>query len=163
MLHILVDGYNLIGTAHENLQKARHGLVQNLLSYSRAKGYQVTVVFDGWKDGQIKEARIRTDTVTVIYSKLGEKADDVIKKLIQSSRPPLIVVSSDRELADFAWGKDIVALNADEFERKVHSTLNPEERAIDDDHTGTSSVRRNGNRRRLSSREKKKMQALNKL
>ncbi|HDH00925.1 MAG TPA: hypothetical protein ENG80_03850 [Nitrospirae bacterium] len=51
MANILIDGYNLIGIAHDNLEKARIDLIQKLQSYSKLKKHRITLVFDGWKNG----------------------------------------------------------------------------------------------------------------
>ncbi|MGH7832275.1 MAG: NYN domain-containing protein, partial [Candidatus Binatia bacterium] len=57
-LHIIVDGYNLIGSEKGltgNLGKRRKQLIEQLQLYHAAKGYSVTVVFDGWRSGWIYE------------------------------------------------------------------------------------------------------------
>ncbi len=59
MAFILIDGYNLIGIAHDNLEKARNDLIQKLRGYSKIKGHHITLVFDGWKNGQKNETEIK--------------------------------------------------------------------------------------------------------
>jgi predicted RNA-binding protein with PIN domain len=39
--------------------------------------------------------------VNVIYSRLGEKADDLIKRLAEKTGEELVVVTSDRSIADY--------------------------------------------------------------
>ncbi len=169
MSSILIDGYNLIGIAHKDLEKARNDLVRDLREYANAKGHSITVVFDGWKDGRAEETRSRSDSVTVIYSRLGEKADSVIRRLITSSAGHWIVVSSDREISDFAERKDLAAVTSQEFEKKLYAVLsrNREEHTSppgdeDDEYDHKPSPRR-GSPRILSKRERKKVQALRKL
>ncbi|MBI5408998.1 MAG: NYN domain-containing protein [Nitrospirae bacterium] len=174
MAYILIDGYNLIGIVHWNLEKARNDLVQRLYEYAQIKGHDVTVVFDGWKDGKLNESRTKIGKVTVIYSKLGEKADSVIKKIISAAAQPLIVVSSDREISDFAEKKEsvvVTAVTSDEFERKLSSAHNvygddgtevPSAYDKDDD-IDLMPFRQKGNPRKLSKKEKKKVEALKKL
>jgi predicted RNA-binding protein with PIN domain len=170
MAYILIDGYNLIGIAHKNLESARNELIRNLHEYSKAKGHSITVVFDGWKDGQREESRLKSGDVTVIFSRLGDKADSVIKRaLVSSATKQWIVVSSDREVADFAEKKDFVAVRSDEFERKLYSfkpAMNSDEPQMiveNEEYEDTASTRRKGNSRQLSKKDRKKIQALQKL
>jgi predicted RNA-binding protein with PIN domain len=176
MADILIDGYNLIGIAHGNLEKARNNLIEDLRKYSMLKKHNTTIVFDGWKDGQKDQTRIKTGHVTVIYSRLGETADNVIKRFLSSSTKPWIVISSDREVSDFAAKKDFAAVTSDEFEEKLYSALHNHDNIIDEggnveealinyyeDEIEYYPVRQKGNPRKLSRRQKKKLQALKKL
>ncbi len=63
MANILIDGYNLIGIAHKDLEKARQELIQKLHGYAKTKGHDITLVFDGWKNGQLKETITRLGCV----------------------------------------------------------------------------------------------------
>ncbi len=177
MAYILIDGYNLIGIAHGNLEKARNDLILRLMQYSEIKKHHITLVFDGWKSGQKDGTKTTTGSLTVIYSRLGEKADLTIKKILSSSTKPWIVVSTDREIADYATGRDFAAVKSDEFEYKLYSALEniPEDSGGDvrnnnekdmnyyDDESEYPSARRKGNPRKPSRRQKKKLQALKKL
>lgn len=171
MANILIDGYNLIGLAHRNLEKARHDLIQQLSRYAKLKGHSITVVFDGWKEGPARETRTKMGAVTVIYSGLGEKADDVIKHMLSSDTKPWITVSTDREIAAFAEKKKLAALRGDEFERKLSAALEadrpPEEEAEafakDDENLDLKPECQKGNPKKRSKKDKKKIEALQKL
>ena len=177
MAYILIDGYNLIGIAHGNLEKARNELVRRLQEYSQIKNHDITLVFDGWKSGQKDQTRIKSGHITVIYSRLGETADVLIRKKLTSTKKPWIVVSSDREISDFAAKKDFAAVSSDEFEVKLFTTLHgdhiesiPDMLSGDEeltkyyaDETDYSPARLKGNPRKLSKRQNKKLQALKKL
>jgi hypothetical protein len=165
MAHILIDGYNLIGIAHKDLEKARQELIQKLHGYTKTKGHDITLVFDGWKNGQLRETITKLGGLTIIYSKLGEKADTVIKKILSSATKQWVVVSSDREISDFAEGKDFAAVTADEFEGKLYSTdkQNNYEKTSYDKDMGLMPDRQKGNPRKLSKREMKKLRALRNL
>ncbi len=168
MAYILIDGYNLIGIAHKNLEKARNELIQRLFNYSNAKGHDITLVFDGWKSGQKDETRSKVGPVTVIYSRLGEKADFVIKKILSSATKPWIVVSSDREISDFAERKDFAAITASEFEDRIYSTGRQskieEIFAYDKDYDmDLMPYRQKGNAKKLSRKDRKNIEALKKL
>jgi len=84
---IIVDGYNVIGTSHNNREKAREELVDLMIRYKKIKKeHDITVVFDGHKGGRGGESSAVTGSVTVIYSGLGERADEVIKRIISKQR-----------------------------------------------------------------------------
>ncbi|MBI4686596.1 MAG: NYN domain-containing protein [Nitrospirae bacterium] len=165
MAYILIDGYNLIGTAHRSLESARNDLIQRLQAYASLKGHDITLVFDGHKSGQLNETRIKGGLITVIFSRLGENADSVIKKMLSASARHWIVVSSDREIADFAERKGFASIASGDFERRLYSLhaeeTEPEDTGKDDDIEAP--VRQKGNPRMLSKRQKEKLRALKKL
>ena len=176
MAYILIDGYNLIGTAHGNLEKARNELIEQLQEYSRIKQHDITLVFDGWKNGQRDQTRTKAAHVTVIYSRLGETADVAIRKMLTPDAKPWIVVSSDREIYDYAARKDFAAVSSDEFEDKLFRALHEDSGSIPHMQTGDENLmkyyddeddhspdRFKGNPRKLSKKDKKKQQALKKL
>lgn len=168
MAYILIDGYNLIGIAHKSLEKARNDIIERLHLYSSAKGHDITIVFDGWKDGQGVETRMRAGNVNIIYSRLGEKADSVIKRILTEKTRPWVVVSSDREISNFAEKKDFVSLGSAEFEDKLHSTLKKEEQGemdefVDDEDYAVIPPLRKGNPHKLSKRLNRKLHTLKKL
>jgi len=178
MAYLLIDGYNLTGIAHGNLEKVRNELIQKLRRYSEVKKHHITLVFDGWKSGQKDETEIRTGNLTIIYSRLGEKADHVIKrKLLSSADKSWIVISSDRDIYDFAIKRDFAAVTSAEFERKLYLALHDFQRQWDEesgyiedeflkykeDEFDYPFINRKGNPRKLSKRERKRLQALKKL
>ena len=112
---IIVDGYNLIGIHHKDPEARRSLLIDLLAQYGRKKGHRITVVFDGWKDGLGKESSSMSGGVRVIYSRLGEKADAVIRRIVSTERREWIVVSSDREIAAHAWSMNSVPVPSEKF------------------------------------------------
>ena len=107
--------------------------------------------------------------ITVIFSRIGEKADDVIKDMLSSGAKCWIAVSSDREIYDFAEKKHFAALTADQFEEKLFLALeaitrnNGEERWKDDEDRCPIQARKKGNPQKLARKEKRKIEALKKL
>jgi predicted RNA-binding protein with PIN domain len=165
---ILIDGYNLIGVAHKDLEKARSGLIEKLSRYSGLKGHEVTVVFDGWKNGQAVESRLKTGGITVIFSRIGENADSVIKRILKESKRSWIVVSSDREVSDFAFRRDSVSVTSDEFEEKLYSALGGTDLEDLGEFSGYEDeddvlIRPKGRSRTPSRKLKKKLRALERL
>ncbi len=167
MANILIDGYNFMGIAHRNLGKARSDLIQRLGRYAKGKGHEITVIFDGWKDGGAEKTREHIGGVTVIYSSRGEKADQVIKTMLTSTSKPWIVVSSDREVYNFAEKKFFAALTGDEFEAKLETPLDfpeGEEEPLDDGYLGQQKgAGKKGNPRKLSKKDRRRLAALKKL
>ncbi len=169
MAHILIDGYNLIGIAHKSLERARQDLIQTLHRYAVVHKHSITVVFDGWKDGEAAETKMNRGGLTVIYSGLGEKADDLIKHILASAARAWIVVSSDRGIYDFAVKKGFAALKAAEFAKKLQGAsetgpnINGEAPGKDDEDVDRKTSGQKGNPKKLSKREKKKTAALKKL
>jgi uncharacterized protein len=99
--------------------------------------------------------------IKLIYSRLAEKADDVIKRIISSEKKEYIVVTSDREIADHAWASGSIPVPSDEFlrsfERGGYSSDNEES---DEEYFEQP---RKGNPRQLSKKEKALRKALSKL
>jgi predicted RNA-binding protein with PIN domain len=160
---IIIDGYNLIGIQHRDLQKQREGLIQQLIAYRILKGHDITIVFDGWKSGSNHQEQTVIGGIRVIYSRLGDKADEVIKTMIEQDRKEWIVITSDREIMDHAWKNSSVPVPSDQFiSRLEHAGNDPgddEEFSEDDD----SVQQRKGSPRQLSKKEKALLRVLNKL
>lgn len=160
MAHLLIDGYNLLGIFHKNLEKAREDLISRLERYSSLKGHDLTIVFDGWKEGQPFETKFKVGRVTVIYSRLGEKADSVIERILKERKRSWIVVSSDREVADSAWSMGYASISSQEFEGKIESSTL---RGYFDELEEDIKRSKKGNPRQPNKRQKLKLAAIKKL
>lgn len=114
MALIIIDGYNVTGVHVGDMQAARESLLSSLVEYNKRRGHDITVVFDGWKEGRGAERHSATGGIKVVFSALGERADAVIKKMVTPDRK-WIVVSSDREIQAHAWAAGSVPLGSDEF------------------------------------------------
>ena len=163
MAAIIIDGYNLIGTAHRDLAHQRDALVARLAAYRKIRGHDLTVVFDGWKSGGGHESTATVGGVKVIYSRLSDTADTVIKRLISSERREWIVVSSDRSISSHAWTVGSVPVPSDAFLRAVHHALDnpPVDEEPDDDEEEPG--RPGGTGRTLSRKDRALKRALGKL
>jgi len=130
-MHILVDGYNLIRQSdalrrreRQSLEDGREALIAFLAAYKKRKGHDITVVFDGWESGSAMEERDYSLGIHILYSRRGEKADEVIKRIAAHSDEEIMVVSSDREIASFAQRRGRVVLSSPEFEAIINSAQN---------------------------------------
>lgn len=113
-MHFIVDGYNLMRTDPElamfmrtgaTLEVGRDAVVRRVDMASGLKHAEsITVVFDGHLAGSPVETRRRFGRIVVIYSKLGESADSVIKRLVREYTNPqqVKVITRDNELRDAA-------------------------------------------------------------
>lgn len=125
-LRIIIDGYNLIRQSPalrsydtQDIAEGREKLIEMLVSYRTLKHHPILVVFDGWQDGAATEHRTREKGIDVIFSKRGEKADEVIKRLVSRLREELIVVSSDREIINFCQNRSCEVIPSPAFEEKM--------------------------------------------
>jgi len=164
-MHILIDGYNLIGSdtgLTGNLEPKRNQLIQKLQAYSREKGYPVTVVFDGWRGGWARESEEKSGGIQIIFSRLGEKADEVIKRLTKELGSGCVVVTSDRELRNWVEAHGAVSIYAGEFIAKLASP-GSETSLAGELEPGAKDRSKRGNPRRLSKIERKRRERLKKL
>lgn len=129
-MHIIIDGYNLIRQSdslryHEkqSLEAGRRALTHKLSEYKRKKGHKITIVFDGWETGSAQEERDRQGSINIIYSRRGEKADDVIKRIADSSSEETVIISSDREIASYVTRHGKTALSSYEFEMLMYKAI----------------------------------------
>ncbi len=123
------------------------------------------VVFDGWKSGSGTEHFSVRGGVKVIFSRIGEKADSVINRILSEDRREWIVVSSDREIAEHAWATGSIPVSAEEFVPFLGRlgmsayASSPEE---DEDIMESKKVKK-GNPRKLSGKGRDVRRALGKL
>ena len=165
-VHLVIDGYNLIGSERGltgNLGGKRTQLIQQLQQYHEIKGYPITVVFDGWRSGWIREVEERSRGITIIFSQQGEKADSVIARLAREMGSGCVVVTSDREVRRAVEASGAVAIYAGEFSARLKN-LDREIFAGEDEGSISSRDReKRGNPRRLSKAERKRRERLKKL
>ena len=97
------------------MEKARDEFLDLLINYRNARQHDITVVFDGYKSGVSAEQVAVRGRIKIIYSRLGERADDVIKRIISHDRREWIVVSLDRDIVNFFWSVNSIPLPSDKF------------------------------------------------
>jgi predicted RNA-binding protein with PIN domain len=84
--------------------------MHSLAAYKKQTGHRVTVVFDAREGGFLTEERDRYGGVHCLYSRKGETADDLIKRMIEGRKEEFVVVTSDRAIADFASRRGVAAI-----------------------------------------------------
>lgn len=121
-IHLIIDGYNLlgrIGSLSGRVELARETLLHDLAAYRHRKNHAITVVFDGWQQERPTEQREHRAGVHVIYSKRGERADQVIQRLAREYGVDCAVVSSDHEIINAARAHGAFVMGAQEFSEKL--------------------------------------------
>lgn len=109
MQHFILDGYNLIHampalkkTLAHDAQSAREMLIHSVARLTHRKKFRCTIVFDGSPPSNaVKQSP--NAPIHVVYSS-PQNADAKIKQMIEQSkhRSLLVIVSSDREILNFA-------------------------------------------------------------
>jgi predicted RNA-binding protein with PIN domain len=119
----LVDGNNVMAQRvgwHRDRRRARLRLLEELSDFAERRGATVSVVFDGAPDDFVTDGSLYRG-VRVHYAARGSDADARIKSLVESSRErrTLIVVTSDRALADSVRACGARVLRSGEFRRML--------------------------------------------
>jgi len=173
-MHIIIDGYNLIRQSDRlrhaeraGLEAGRNRLIEELIRYNRMNPHRITVVFDGWLDGSPNEEHYRKGGIEIVYSRKGEEADEVIKRMTRRTGGDTLVVTSDRDIADTVVRGGGVVLSSPQFEEKIKGAITGQaiEKEFPDDEPLERVVtpRKKGPSRKLSKRERKARRALKKL
>ena len=125
-LHIIVDGYNLIRNSaalkeldRQDIQLGREALMEMLAAYKKIKHHKITVVFDGTDAPIFSQSHDRVKGIAVRFSRAGETADDLIKRMAAHDREKALIVSSDREIAAAASGCLAATIGSAAFEQKL--------------------------------------------
>jgi predicted RNA-binding protein with PIN domain len=124
-MKIIIDGYNFIhqvdefrDALHKSLLNARNKLISKFASYASQKRIEILIIFDG--DETVSQKSLKSGRVKVIFSK-NEKADAVIKRIVADDkmRSEILVISSDREVTDYAKMCGASISNCTDFYEKI--------------------------------------------
>lgn len=168
--HIVIDGYNVIGSEQGlrgDLDAKRSELLHELKGYQARKNYSITVVFDGWRAGRLQQMEQHVGKVQILFSRYGEKADAVIERMARQMGAGCTVVTSDRELRRSVEAAGAVAIYVQEFLEKLRRTgeqePNNEPGGFDTARTPVQRGQKKGNPRKLSKVERLRRERLKKL
>ena len=119
--HLIVDGYNVTkrGFAEMSLEHQRKRLVTGLGGLAAQTGDEITVVFDGAE--RVHGLPPSPRGVRVLFSRKGDTADELIRQLVRAEPPgrPIVVISSDREVADGVRRHGAYPMGADSLLRRL--------------------------------------------
>lgn len=140
-MHVIIDGYNVIMTAAEygaasgkRMKAARRELIGDLVRYRKVRGHAVTVVFDAAEAGGVKRKVERNAGINVIFTKMEERADDVIVELVEKAAGvERVVVTSDREVVRASERRGAASISSEGFIEKMGAAIETgEEGEVDD-------------------------------
>jgi predicted RNA-binding protein with PIN domain len=100
----------------------------------------------------------------VIYSRRGEKADEVIKRMADQEREGSLIVSSDREIMHYAERVGAAVMSAEDFNFRLCAVFagdGPE--GIDADQTQWSSTKKKGPAHRDSKKLRRQRRRVKKI
>ncbi|HKC65829.1 MAG TPA: NYN domain-containing protein [Pyrinomonadaceae bacterium] len=134
----LIDGNNVMAQRvgwHKDKRKARRKLMDELARFAHGRRVSVTVVFDGAPEEFFADGTSYKG-VRLFYAERGSNADERIKQLVEGERErrTLIVVTSDRALADYVRRCGAKVMRSGEFRKRMEdaaaSNPNTDEPAV---------------------------------
>ena len=127
--HLIIDGYNLLGVSSQASlgvgpegEALRETLLLDLAGYRLRMGYPITVVFDAWRRFGGTQHYEHRAGVTVIFSRQGERADQVIQRMVRKYGEDCVVISSDHEVINVARAHGALVIRSQEFLPKLRSS-----------------------------------------
>jgi hypothetical protein len=102
-----------------DLELGRQSPLERLAAYKKLKRHRITVVFDGAARNAVFESRDQQAGIEVRFSRHGESADAVIKRMAEKEGEKARVVSSDREVSACCASRGAAVIGAGEFEQKL--------------------------------------------
>lgn len=171
-VHIIIDGYNLIRQSSQwsmldlqDMQLGREALLSALAEYKKKRAHRITVVFDAADVPGFMDRNEKVRGISVKYSAPGESADTLIKRMVKQLGEKALVVSSDRDIADYAFGRGATVIGSPDFEMKISMAVfgGPGD-GDDGEATGwTPTTRKKGPGRRLPKRRRRNLSKIGKL
>ncbi len=151
----------------KDLELGRQTLLNRLSAYKRLKGHQITVVFDGAAQYSVFDRADREKGINVRFSRHGESADSVIKRMARREGQKALIVSSDREVTGFSESQGAASIGAREFEQKLEMAeymnmkgLSPESEV---ENGWTPTTRKKGPSKKPPKKKRKHQQKIDKL
>ncbi len=163
-IHIIIDGYNLIRQSRsfsdfdrQDIQLGREALLDTLAAYKRIKHHKITVVFDGTNAPPLSRHENRVKGIKVKFSRKGELADSVIKRMVSREREKALVVSSDMDVVSFAASKGAATIRSSDFEEKITMAAYMDIKGIEREGEGgwVPTTKKKGPSKRLSKRKRR--------
>ena len=164
-LHLIIDGYNLIRQSdwlgdidRRSLQRGRKALISALARYKKLRGHRITVVFDGGQAPGFGDRRDHRGGIDIRFSRQGELADAVIKRMCTRERGQVLVVSSDTEIVRYVEARGAATIASPAFEDKLMmaESMDASDGAPEETDAGWQpTTRKKGPARRRSKRQRR--------
>jgi predicted RNA-binding protein with PIN domain len=119
--YLILDGYNVIGALDRyrdtgSLDAARELLISDALKAAGWTGREIIVVFDAHRSPEPERVEQRAGgAVRLIYSALGQSADDVIERLLGNLDGPATIYTADFALQRTALARGVSRATPREF------------------------------------------------
>jgi len=171
-IHIIIDGYNLIRQSNsfrdldrQDIQLGREALLDALATYRRIKLHKITVIFDGTNAPSFSQNENQIKGIKVKFSRKGELADSLIKRMVNREREKALVVSSDLDIVNFAAAKGAATIGSSDFEEKITMAIYMETKGLEREDEGgwIPSTIKKGPSKRLSKRKRRNRIKIKKL
>jgi|APSaa5957512535_1039671.scaffolds.fasta_scaffold149286_1 uncharacterized protein len=174
-MHLIIDGYNLIRQVHdlaryerESMERAREVLIEKLALYRKIKRHKVTVVFDGVLNMSESPSTYKQAGVAVCFSSDVEKADDVIKRMVNQQTQAVTVVTSDRDILNHAEKQGAATIYSPQFYERLSLAvmMGMDAKPDDDDEEVTHkrwTTKKRGPSKRLPKKKRQNKNRLKKL
>ena len=140
--YLLVDGYNIIFAwdelkeiARDNLDAARHMLMNDLCNYQGYRGCALILVFDAYRVPQNLGAVEKYHNIYIVYTREAETADQYIERVtyeLRSRRRRVRVATSDSLEQLIILGHNAERVPAEHFHDEVMAALREIERILDE-------------------------------
>jgi predicted RNA-binding protein with PIN domain len=169
-IHVIIDGYNLIRQIprfaeldSRDILLGRQALVEELVSYKRARRHAITVVFDGAAAPFGSPGHDQVKGIRILFSRQGESADALIETMVRKEREKALVVSSDNAVASAAerWGASVI--DSRTFDEKLNLAGMPGGNDREESHGWIPTTRKKGPSKRLPKRKRKSRAKIRKL
>jgi len=171
-IHIIIDGYNLIRQSNsfsdldrQDIQLGREALLDTLAAYKRIKRHKITVVFDGTNAPPFSQQENRIKGIKVKFSRSGELADSLIKRMAGREREKALVVSSDLDIVNFATAEGAATISSSDFEEKITMAVYMDTKGVESKDEGgwVPTTKKKGPSKRLSKRKRRNRIKIRKL
>lgn len=171
-IHIIIDGYNLIRRSNslstfdqQDIQLGREALLNTIAAYKRIKRHKITVVFDGTNAPPFSLHKDQIKGIRIKFSRSGESADTVIKRMAAREREKAMVVSSDLDVVNFASSMGAATISSHAFEEKITMAVYMDTKGLESQDQGgwAPTTKKKGPSRRLSKRQRRNRIKMKKL
>lgn len=125
----------------------------------------ITVVFDGTNAPPFSQHENRVKGIKIKFSRSGELADSVIKRMANHEREKALVVSSDMDIVNFAAAKGAATISSSDFEEKITMAVYMDTKGVEREDEGgwVPTTKKKGPSKRLSKRKRRNRIKIRKL
>jgi predicted RNA-binding protein with PIN domain len=138
-MELLVDGYNIMWAfknlnpiARTNFDLARKLLIKLLSAYNRYTEENVILVLDGYKGDFPYNRIVEEDGIDVVITGHGINADRWIMEAISSVNFEGSIVTSDKEIIDYAKSRNVPVITAGTFEKILMEVIKPQQDLLEE-------------------------------